>query len=181
MRLAQHQGSSSRNKDTPSIHHSPSSYHILDKIWWSSETRYLRLLLGRHCGSFWIPKSTLRTPKRWGSVRRCGQSLQLRSFASWQLERHSVLRAPDAPQNVRFCRNPRKNEFPENARKKEIGKIIFLYFPKIGRIRMNSDEIQKIKPLVFHSMIFCADGFGRVFFWIFNKNFGKLRKNNGRI
>ena len=57
------------------------------------------------------------------------------------------LRAPDAPQNVRFCRNPRKINFQKNARKKEIGKIIFLYFPKIGRIRTNSDEIQKIKPL----------------------------------
>ena len=66
--------------------------------------------------------------------------------------------------------------FQKLREKKEIGKIIFLYFPKIGRIRTNSDEIQKIKPLVFCSMNFCADGFGRVFFFGFSKNFGKLGK-----
>ena len=37
------------------------------------------------------------------------------------------------------------------------------HFSKIGRIRTNSDEIQKMKPLVFHSMIFGVDGFGRIF------------------
>ena len=90
-----------------------------------------------------------------------------------------VLRAPDAPQNVRFCRNPRIMNFQKLREKKEIGKIIFLYFPKIGRIRTNSDEIQKIKPLVFCSMNFCADGNGRVFFSDFpriSENWENCRK-----
>ena len=46
-----------------------------------------------------------------------------------------------------------ENEYPENAIKKEIGKINFLLFSQIGRMRTNSDEIRIIKPLVFCSTL----------------------------
>ena len=39
---------------------------------------------------------------------------------------------------------------------------MFLYFSKIGRGRMRT-KFKKIEPLVFRSMFFCADGFGRFF------------------
>ena len=63
-----------------------------------------------------------------------------------------------------------ENEFPENARKKK--KIIFSIFQN----RTNADEIQKIKPLVFRSMIFFLCGRIRTnLFWDFPK-FRKIGK-----
>ena len=56
-------------------------------------------------------------------------------------------------------------------------------FSKMGRMRTNSDEVKRTKPLVFRNLIFCADGFG----WIFScspNSFGILRnsqKNKGQI
>ena len=80
----------------------------------------------------------------WGSSIRC---------PCCSAKRHSELRAPDAPQKDRFCRNPRILSLRimnfQKLREQKKGKFIFLCFPKIGRRRTNSDDIQKIKPLLF--------------------------------
>ena len=76
-----------------------------------------------------------------------------------------------------------ENEVPEKARKREMGKFIFLYFPKIGRIRTNSDEIPPQKNACFPQYEFLCGRIQTSFFG-FSKNFrklGKLQKNSGRI
>ena len=73
------------------------------------------------------------------------------------------LRAPDAPQNVRFCRNPRKINFQKMREKKKLEKSFFLF----SQNRTNTDEFgrnPKNKTPCFTQYEFCADGFGRVFF-----------------
>ena len=51
--------------------------------------------------------------------------------------------APDAPQKVRFCSDPRKMNFRKMRERKEIGKFILSIFPKsdeCGRIRTKSKK-----------------------------------------
>ena len=65
----------------------------------------------------------------------------------------------------KFCKNPRKVISRKCKKKKEeIGKIMFLHFPQAdegGRIRTKS----KNKTSCFPHYVFCADGFGRIFYF----------------
>ena len=83
------------------------------------------------------------------------------------------LRAPDAPQNVRFCRNPRKMNF-RRMRGKKLEKS-FSQISKIGRMRTNSDEIQKNKTFCFPRYDFFCGRFRTNFFGVFQE-FRKIEK-----
>ena len=75
-----------------------------------------------------------------------------------------------------------EKRIPENARKNWKNNLSLF-----SQNRTNTDEFgrnQKNKTPCFPQYEFCADGFGRVFFSGFFKNFGKsgkLQKHNGRI
>ena len=86
-----------------------------------------------------------------------------------------ILRAPDAPQNVRFCRNPRKINF-QKMREKRNWKNQFSLF---SQNRTNTDEFgrnPKNKTPCFPQYEFLRGRIRTSFFLGFSKNFGNYGK-----